>query len=823
LTRAAEQESADGGTAAVGRLTLDGTVVPVAPRGPAQVEFDLDNAVQAGLARTSEHTLVTATGSPPSYRVEAFGPPTSLPAPVVATFDGGLGVQVILLNGGERVLVASERGPIRTRWVDIPGLRSFYHLPPADALRLRTLWADRLASVDPAANRTAALAIPRLRAVLARYGAAAFPVRVVRRGTPSRDRGGIVNGITLPVPGQPVREPRCYLPVIAEVEGRLESVNAWDAGAGISLGPIQFNVDRGALFDFLWRLWTKDPDLFATALTGPLSWTMARHGDHPDLLVARAGRTDTLHGRVADRMTNAAYLQSGQLGSTGFTPGYRRNVAAALRDCVVWPHVQEMVLDVSAEWLEPALADIHAEGIGPLDPAAPDLDTFVLTALLLSARVRYSGCLRPILDELRRWSGAGEKLAHWKDAVKAARSPCPDLETRLGMQDGHARHVYGQLVLPALTAPAAQSAAEATETVDPASAAGVPAAPRTAMVPGLSAKRSAAAQAWNAAQHPAVSGVPGAGVVAAVATHVSLAAATGAAHAAGAPVGTAPFDATAVEAVHQFQAGAFAEAGQRDGKAGPSTLDSLGLVRRTGPNPVAAVNAVGQKRLDAASAEVVARTGGEFTASTWWEGMVNPGWLGLRFRNGIHLELARRLRRAEALLLAQPAYAGMTGVQLGHALGVGEEHKGARPRAATASMHTFGLAVDVAYTTNPWIVGQHVDGGATPSPAGAVTVAANTALTQALNRAALLVHGERVDITAAHLSRLAKGTTAAAWDDLQRRHTALCQYLAAAGDVPAAAALVHANSAVAGVVEPGENIAAAGRRWARSAATDLAE
>ena len=830
----------DAAEAVVGRLALPPGSVLVDARPPASTHADLDAAVRAALARPAAHSVITATttatttavttatGGSPSYRVEGFGPPAVLPVPPVVDFDGNPDVLVLCVNGGDQVWLPADPAAPGRRWVAVPGLRSAYGVAPADATRLRNASADRLAAAVPTISRAAARAtgLPLLRVTLAAHGAAAFPVSTVHRGTPPVDTGGVVNGVTLPVVQLPLREPHCYLPVISEVEGRLESINAWDAEAGVSLGTIQFNAHRGALFRFLWLLWTRDRDLFSQALTGPLHWTMALHGDHPDLLVARGGGTDTLHGRAADTALNARYLERGVPGAAPRDPGYRRGVAAALRDCVVWPHVQEMVVDVSAWWLEDALATVRAEGVGPLDPARPDRDTFVLTAVLLSAAVRFSGCLHPLLLQLRRWSSTGDKLAHWEEALRATAGRCPELVPRLRLQVGHARHVHDQvrrLVAAAGAVPAEDDGPGTAEVLDTAVAAPTPTTPVTGVARALTPAASRVAQEWNGARHPAVSGVTGADVVARVALHVDLAAAARTAAAAGATGGTPPFDAGCVEAVHQFQAGAFVEPGQADGKLGPSTLDTLGLVRRNGTNPVAVPNTTAQAHIDGVATRLRATSGGEFTARTWWEGMVNPGWLGQRFSNGIHLVLARRLRQAEALLLAQPALAGSNGVQLGAALGITEGHKGARPTAGSASMHTYGLAVDVEYTANPWIVGQHVDGGRSdPSPVGEVTREANRTMTRVLNRASLLVHGEVVDVTGRYLHRLSAGTAGAAWDDLHRRHTALRDYLALAGDVPAARALVVAHRTVAGVVLAGEGDDGAARRWAAGATADLA-
>jgi hypothetical protein len=281
-------------------------------------------------------------------------------------------------------------------------------------------------------------------------------VENVPRGKPPVDAGGVVNGVTLPTLRLPLREPDCYLPVIGQVEGKLESINAWDVGAGISLGVIQFNADRAALFRFLWQLWTDDPELFNSELTKALNWTMIWDGDHPDLVVA----PEVLHGRSADKARNAIYLQTGKFNGTGRNAPYRRSVAAALRNCVVWPHVQDMIVDVSAWYLQSALKDIHAAGIGPLDTTEPDRDTFILTAILLSGRVRYSSCLNHVLVQLRKWPTTKEKLAHWQVALAATTSPCPGLLPRLKKQQQQAGSVYDQVIR--LLSPASSGAGAST-------------------------------------------------------------------------------------------------------------------------------------------------------------------------------------------------------------------------------------------------------------------------------------------------------------------------------------------------------------------------
>src|SRR5205823_11217285 len=146
---------------------------------------------------------------------------------------------------------------------------------------------------------------------------------------------------------------------------------------------------------------TRDPDLFARELGGPLGWSMRPDGGHADLVVTRPGTPDVvLHGRAQDQRNIIGYLQSGTPGRDGFADidrAWRRTLAERFRNLVVYPAVQQVVLDVTNWWLEPGLRQIEAAGIPALDPRAPDRSVFVLKALLLSAFVRYSGCLQPIL------------------------------------------------------------------------------------------------------------------------------------------------------------------------------------------------------------------------------------------------------------------------------------------------------------------------------------------------------------------------------------------------------------------------------------------
>jgi hypothetical protein len=182
------------------------------------------------------------------------------------------------------------------------------------------------------------------------------------------------------------------------------------------------------------------------------------------------------------------------------------------------------------------------------------------------------------------------------------------------------------------------------------------------------------------------------------------------------------------------------------------------------------------------------------------------------------------LRVAERHLLSLPEYAAMTPVELGAALAIHEEHKGARPTAPSASMHTFGLAVDINYTGNPWIAGQHVDRGPDgPSAAGRVTEAANENFTRAANRAALLVSGVRVNFTSRYLHDLSRRPTDQAYAELRRRDADLRAYLRLSDDRPALESRLNEQrqAGTPGVFQPGEGLAEAAVRWAGAVREDL--
>jgi hypothetical protein len=341
-------------------------------------------------------------------------------------------------------------------------------------------------------------------------------------------------------------------------------------------------------------------------------------------------------------------------------------------------------------------------------------------------------------------------------------------------------------------------------------------------VPVLNAAANAKAVQWNGRHHPATSGVDPANIRTDVARYVNLTAIAtaiqnfNAANPARAiQLGTPPMDAVLVEGIHQFQAKCFFETSQIDGMAGESTLDSLGLVKRSGMNSVDQRNTGAHARLG--KVDVARLTSNEFTADTWFDHMVNPSFLGWRFLTGgtprgVHLSFMRKLRTAERALLAQSKFSGKTPVELGKALGfnaTSEEHKGARPTATSASMHTYGLAVDIKYTGNPWVQGAD--------------------FLAALQRSTLLMSGFRITQTTSQqflhdLGADATRTTAAIFDILAQQNRDFRDYLALSANAAGLTAVLQRRRAegTAGVFAAAtESIADAAQRWRTHIQNDL--
>jgi subtilisin family serine protease len=350
---------------------------------------------------------------------------------------------------------------------------------------------------------------------------------------------------------------------------------------------------------------------------------------------------------------------------------------------------------------------------------------------------------------------------------------------------------------------------EATTPVPIDSAAAVPpfsSAERARVVqPLLSPKQSESAVAWSRRVHPATSGVSLDEIRNALDSYVDAAAV----RAALAPT-AATSDAELVERVHQFQIKCYMDRREHDGRAGESTLDSLGLIARVGSGLRTADrgNAKAQERLAKRDQELRTATGGDFSAANWFNRMADPSVFGLRTKlgNGLHVTLLRKLRLAERHLLTLPAFRGKAPSELGTALGLTEKHGGARPsQTESTSVHTFGLAIDIAYRGNPWV--RRAESWA------------------AVQRAALLVSGVSLRHASAprYFSSLGADPTRSTgeiWDELQQRSGELSSYFVLGTDEAALrAALRAAQAAGTGAVRPGESLADAARRW-RARITD---
>jgi hypothetical protein len=408
---------------------------------------DLDSALRTAFTTTGI-ALIVRTGS--AYAVHRIAvPATSVPEPVVWNVPTVPAIHAVVLNGRMTYIPDATGAP---RWVQMPRMKEFFALPQAAQGRQRDQWVKALRNrgvvLPPIDINRADSAL--LRVLLIWNATNVLPVHPVARmiGGVRRDRGGVVDGVTTPIARVPLNEPDCYLPVISDAEGRLESINAWDAGAGISLGPVQINAQRAALLQFLMAVWRNDQTLF-TRILGPstLGWSMRTHGSHPDLVATRGSTVITLHGSQTQNDVQRVihYLHNGDPAKSTFDPDWRRRQAEAMRSLLAWPHIQELLLETTIDFLQPALSQIRRVGIGPFDSARPDEDTFVLTAILLSASVRFSGCLAPILRALSRRPTVAMKLAHWQSAVRTLRAPCKDLVPRLVAQQTTAQRVFREL------------------------------------------------------------------------------------------------------------------------------------------------------------------------------------------------------------------------------------------------------------------------------------------------------------------------------------------------------------------------------------------
>ena len=346
------------------------------------------------------------------------------------------------------------------------------------------------------------------------------------------------------------------------------------------------------------------------------------------------------------------------------------------------------------------------------------------------------------------------------------------------------------------------------------------AARRSAMGPLLSPAAHTAAQSWNAARHPARSGVDAADLATALAPFVDSSAVAAAitvwntaTPTAPIPPGTAPWTAALVECIHQAQRKLYVDSRQHDGKAGGSLLDSLGLMPRTGMT-----HSLGATHRHAfvrsRDRQIRAATGGRITGATWYDWMMNPTFLGRTFNSPVHYTFIAKLRRAEQALHRNPRYAGMSPVELGAALSITEGHKGGRT-GTDGGMHSIGLAVDLNYIGNPYILGE-----------ARCASCNDPAVTAAVGRAALLMSGRTASLSMARLGALGASTTlstADVYDELAADDRDLRAYLVASAAAISARLAAGPAASAAGLFRSAtESVSSATTRWVAQRDADLA-
>ena len=315
----------------------------------------------------------------------------------------------VVSSSGSIFLKSSDATP--KRWTLAPDGSAFFFLTKERQKAHRQPLLEKLqTNLQVPLDDLRGRATVELSLIAAREANRAFPVQKIDQ--PSENfRGGLTSGATRPVAKWPIKEPECYLPVIAQVEGAAESINAYDLRAGISLGPIQFNVQRGSLLHFLANFLRTDPALWEETLA-PLKWSLETSGITASLR--------TPEGLLDTEKRLVAYLQSKDPSKNGFQDidaSYRRKLAGVFAKIVAWPHVQELLYETSGWWMKDGLGILAESDIEALDTHNPSQESFVLRAILLSSYVRFSGYLSGITAALRKWKTTPEKLMHWPEAV----------------------------------------------------------------------------------------------------------------------------------------------------------------------------------------------------------------------------------------------------------------------------------------------------------------------------------------------------------------------------------------------------------------------
>ncbi|MFZ0611837.1 MAG: S8 family serine peptidase [Desulfobacterales bacterium] len=350
----------------------------------------------------------------------------------------------------------------------------------------------------------------------------------------------------------------------------------------------------------------------------------------------------------------------------------------------------------------------------------------------------------------------------------------------------------------------------------------------SAPLPDVAALKKAAL--WNQKMHPAESGVSLAELCARLEKYIDRAALDNLVRQAGAGLAAPPYgsDEAAIVTLlaEQFQrktcriptVGETWKPPTMNGMVAEDTLDALGFVYHSGRtsvlNQADLVNKTAAETLKKVKTSEFGGLEPGLTAKTWWSYMVRPPWLGMPIKQGIHLVLLKRLRRAQRFLMNLPAYQNLNPAMLGRVLGLEEEHKGARPWTATRSMHTFGLGIDISYTHNPWL----------SNPARSTSN-----ISEITRRAAQFIGAkprEQPGISARLLHQLAvehRDTTEiyrilAGWSNW------LGSYFALATDpkrIESQLPVLNAGNPDIGFIRPGETLASATKRWTRTIKSDF--
>lgn len=440
-------------------LGLDGQTVSFGEESADQIAGTetLDEALELALHAQGAVVVGDAlTGGP--YMVYAWYEVAGAQLGVTTMADASLDVCAMVL-GGVAFLPANpaER---TARWVSVPGLLDYYGLDDAQKAWVRSpiegAW-KRAAQSGDLPNVPVGIdnvSYPTLRLLLASHPKV-VRVRSIKKG--GKDRGGVVYGVIRPYITRDMGEPEVYVPVISMEEGTVDSINAWDLNAGISVTPVQVNVIKGHLFNILKKVWDNDGELFE-ACFGALGWEMDDEGGKPALIVDDGDETLVYTRKRGSDNSKAlaGYFQSGTVGkssSSDIDGDFRRELAARFRNLVLWPHVQTWLMEEAGDFLRPGHRRMEKGEVATLDLTEFDHDTFVLRALLMSMYVRMSASLIYTLPFISDGSASSQLagLPAAMDAMAAKRGGkwpgrVERLKTRLyvrhGGQKKHAEQIH---------------------------------------------------------------------------------------------------------------------------------------------------------------------------------------------------------------------------------------------------------------------------------------------------------------------------------------------------------------------------------------------